>query len=183
MADVDALAQRAVGAFTDLARRGMRVAFGLALVTGFVALCAYALGLAALDGSTRRVWLVIGGAMVVIAIGAPLLVASRLWRIRASTTGLLTDVRTMLTTNADAERVVIETVEVEEGAGAMSPAVVGRTAQFSRMQRIALSTANLRTLPMAMRSVATFPFLLLIAVVLTLVFAVLGFLFLIAWLF
>ena len=107
--------------------------------------------------------------------------AWRLWRIRASTTGLLNDVRTMLTTNADAERVVIETVEVEESTGAMSPAVVGRTAQFGRMQRVALSTANLRTLPGAMRSVATFPFLLAIAVILTLVFAVLGFLFLIAW--
>ena len=184
MADVDVLARRMVGAFEQLARRGMTLAVGLAVMTAIVSLGAFAMGLAALEGSTRSAWLVIGGVMAVVTIGAPLLVAWRLGRIRSSATGLVDDVRTLLTRNPEAERIVIDTVEVEEGQGVTaSPAVIGRTTQFSQFQRVVLSTDNLRTLPMAVRAVTTFPALLGVSVLFTLVFAILGFLFFIAWIF
>ncbi len=181
MADLDALARRAVAAVMDLARRGISLAIGLALITAIISLAAFALGLAALEGSTRRAWTVIGGTMLVIAVGAPLLAGWRLWQIRRSADSLVADVRKLLTNNAEAERVVIETIEVEEATGAASPAVVGQSAQFTRLRRVALSTADLRTLPAALRAVTLFPALLAIAILFSLVFAVLGFLFLVAW--
>ena len=94
--------------------------------------------------------------------------AWRLWRIRASTTGLVTDVRTMLTTNADAERVVIETVEVEEWRRRDVP---GGRGPHGAVQPNATSRpldGEPAHLPGAMRSVATFLFLLAIAVIPTL---------------
>ena len=52
--------------------------------------------------------------------------------------------------------------------------------QFTRLRNIALSE-NLRRLPVALYAVTSFPVLLAIALVLMLVFGILGFLFLVAW--
>ena len=59
------------------------------------------------------------------------------------------------------------------------PAIV-ETRQFGRLHQATIA-ANLTNLTGALRAVISFPWLLLIALVLMLVFAVLGFLFLIAW--
>jgi hypothetical protein len=182
MARVDDLALRAVDAVMLLARRGALLALGVALFTALVVGVGYALGLAAMSGDVEQVWIVIGGALAVIAVGAPLLACWRLSRVRRHATELVDEVRTLLTKNAAAERVVIETVDVGgDGTGGATPAVVGQTVQFSRLRSIALTTENLRSLPRALRTVTTFPILLLVAVVLMLVFGILGFLFLIAW--
>ncbi len=76
---------------------------------------------------------------------------------------------------------MIETVEVtDDGRARTAPAVIGQTVQFTRLRDIALSE-NLRRLPVALYAVTSFPVLLAIAVVLMLVFGILGFLFLVAW--
>jgi hypothetical protein len=182
MARIDDLAERAVDAVALVARKGMVLAVGVALVTALVVGVGYALGLAAMSGDVERAWVVIGGALAIIAVGAPLLAGWRLSRIRGRASELVGEVRTLLSDNAAAERVVIETVDVGgDGTGGATPAVVGQTVQFSRLRSIALSTENLRSLPSALRAVTTFPALLLVALVLMLVFGILGFLFLIAW--
>ena len=72
MADVDQLArQLTVAMVTNLARRGMVLAAGVALVTFLVGGLSYLTGLAALDGSAGSAWTVIGGAMLIVAVGAP----------------------------------------------------------------------------------------------------------------
>ena len=182
MARVDDLARRAVDAVALVARRGMMLALGVALVTALVVGVGFALGVAATSGNVEQAWLVIGGALAIIAVGAPLLASWRLWTVRRHARDLVAEVRTLLTQNAAAERVVIETFDVGgDATGGATPAVVGQTVQFSRLRSIALSTENLRSLPRALRTVTTFPLLLLVAVVLMVVFGVLGFLFLIAW--
>lgn len=192
MADFDALARSAVGTVIELARRATSVAVAFALFVGVVALVTYALGLAALQGSTRSAWVVIGAVLVVIAVGAPLLAAFRLRRIRAHAGALVNDVRTLLTNNVEAEQIVIETVEVPPtapgpaGSRVMpggTPALVGQSAQFTRLRRIASSTDNLRALPGTMRTIATFPALLALAALLMLVMLILALVFFLAWIF
>ena len=167
---------------TLLARRGAMLAWGIALVTAVVAGVSYLLGLAAMSGDVETAWIVIGGALAVVAVGAPLLAGWRLTRVRKHAVELVGEARTLLSTDPAAERVVIETVEVgDDGTGGAAPAVVGQTVQFTRLRNIALNTENLRSLPVALYAVTSFPGLLAIAVVLMFVFGILGFLFLVAW--
>ena len=64
--------------------------------------------------------------------------------------------------------------------GIRAPAII-ETRQFTRLRQSTLTASDLRDLPGALRAVTMFPWLLLTGIVLMLVFGVLGFLFLIAW--
>src|SRR4051794_22769606 len=118
MADVDVLAQRAVDVATTFARRAGGLAIVAALLVGFIALSSYLLGIAALSGSARSLWIILGGAMVVVAIGAPVLAAWRLLSVRRHATELVGEVRRLIAGDPDAERVVIDTVESEPASSA-----------------------------------------------------------------
>lgn len=168
---------------TNLARRAMRLATGVALVTLVVGGLSFLTGLAALDGSARSAWLLVGAAMLVIGVGAPLLARWRLSSVTKNATELVKEVGTLMTRSPDAQRVVIETVTVDQpdAAGTTNVPALIETRQFSRLRQTALRADDLRSLPGALRAVTTFPILLLWSVVLMLVFGVLGFLFLIAW--
>lgn len=181
MARIDDLARRAVDAVNLLARRGAMLALSVAVLTGVVAGASFAMGLAAMSGDVETAWMVLGGALAIVAVGAPLLAWSRLTRVRRHAVELVDEARTLLSRDAAAERVVIETVEVtDDGRARTAPAVVGQTVQFTRLRDIALAE-NLRRLPVALYAVTSFPALLAVAVVLMLVFGILGFLFLVAW--
>ena len=183
MANVDQLARQMTAMVTNLARRGMVLAAGMALVVFFVGGLAYLTGLAALDGSAGSAWTVIGAAMLIVAVGAPLLAWWRLSRVSKDAAELVTEVGRLIRGSADAERVVIETVTVDrpDAAGATTMPAIIETRQFSRLHQASLTAADLRNLPGALHAVVSFPWLLLTAFVLMLVFGVLGFLFVIAW--
>lgn len=183
MADVDELARRTTAMVTNLARRGMVLATGVALVVFLVGGLSYLTGLAGLDGSARSAWTLIGAVMLVVAVGAPLLARWRLSRVSKDAAELVTDLGKLISGNADAQRVVIETVAVDQpdAAGATAVPAIIETRQFSRLRQTTLTATDLGALPGALHAVTTFPFLLLVAIVLMLVFGVLGFLFLVAW--
>jgi hypothetical protein len=185
--DLNALARRAVDVAITFARRAGRLAIGTALFVGLIALSTYLVGLAALSGSARSAWVLIGGALVVVAIGAPLLAWWRLFRVRRHATELVDDVRRLISGNPEAERIVIDTVEAQPTptsapSGRQDLMVVGNQ-QFYRLRTISVGTANLRQLPAAMYALTSYPILLGISLLLTLVFAALGFIFLLVWLF
>ena len=182
VADVDTLARQMTLLVTGLARRVMVITLGVALVAFMVGGLSYLTGLAGLDGSARSAWTVIGAVMLIIAVGAPLLASWRLSTVSKHATELVTEIGRLISKDPAAEKVVIDTVTVEPSPadGTRMPAMI-ETRQFSRLRQTTLTASDLRQLPGALRAVTTFPWLLLIAVVLTLVFGVLGFLFLIAW--
>jgi hypothetical protein len=182
MPDVDQLARQLISLITTVARRVSVITIGVAVVTLIIGGLSYLTGLAGLDGSARSAWMVIGAVMLVIAVGAPVLAWWRLSAVSRHATELVTEVGRLISRDPGAERVVVDTVTVEPTPdGVRTPAII-ETRQFSRLRQQTLTASDLRQLPGALRAVTTFPWLLLIAVVLMLVFGVLGFLFLIAWL-
>lgn len=186
MADVDELARRTTGLVTDLARKGMVLATWFAMVVLVIGGLAYLTGLAGLEGSARSAWTLVGAVMLVIAAGAPLLARWRLSSVRRHATELVDELRTLIARDGNAQRVVIETIAVEE----QEPAEVGElrpviydSRQFTRLRQVTLTANDLRALPGVMRTVTTFPGLLAIALLGTIVFGILGFFFLLAWIF
>jgi hypothetical protein len=186
MADVDELTRRTTTLVTGLAAKAMRLAAGVAVVVLIVGGLSYLTGLAGLDGSARSLWTVLGLIMLVVAVGAPLLAWWRLAAVSKRASALAGDIRTLITRDADARRVVIETVTVDEPQPAdvreLRPAVYD-SRQFNRLRTVTVKASDLRELPAAIRAVTTFPWLLALALLGTLVFGLLGFLFLLAWIF
>ena len=82
MADVDELARRTTTLIAGLARKGVSLATGVVVVVLVICGLSYLTGLAALEGSARSAWTVVGLAMLVVAVGAPLLAR---WRLSAVT--------------------------------------------------------------------------------------------------
>ena len=172
------LASRAVDSLLTLVHRGTRLAFGTLVIVAVVCLGGFALGLAALSGGIETVWIIFGGFAAFVAIGAVGLAMFRLWAITRLGTALVTDVERLIKGDPQSERVVIETVEASDDVQDQSAVVMSR--QFFTMSNTvdAAGTAGQFTaLAVALRSVTTFPLLILLAVVITVGFAGLGFLF------
>jgi hypothetical protein len=184
MADVDELARRTTTLVAGLARKGVSLATGVVVVVLVVCGLSYLTGLAALEGSARSAWAVVGLAMLVVAVGAPLLARWRLSSVTRRTGELVGEIRSLITRDADAQRVVIETVAHDEGQAQdvrdLRP-VVYDSRQFSRLRQVTVKAGDVGRLPVVLRSLVTLPYLLSIALVGVLVFGILGFLFLIAW--
>jgi hypothetical protein len=186
MADVDELTRRTTTLVTGLATKAMRLAAGVAVVVLIVGGLSYLTGLAGLDGSARSLWTVLGLIMLVVAVGAPLRAWWRLAAVSKKASALAGDIRTLITRDADARRVVIETVAVDKpppaGGRELRPAVYD-SRQIHRLRTVTVKASDLRELPGAIRAVTTFPWLLGLALLGVLVFGLLGFLFLLAWIF
>jgi hypothetical protein len=185
MADVDELARRTTTLVAELARKGMAIATGVAVVTLIVGGLSYLTGLAGLEGSAHSAWTLVGAVMLIAAVGAPLLARWRLARVRRHVTELVGEVRSLITRDPEAQQVVIETVAYDdrtEPVRDLRP-VVYDSRQFQRLRTVSVKASDLRELPGALAAVSTFPGLLLWAVLGTVVFGVLGFFFLIAWIF
>jgi len=185
MPDVDMLARQTTTLLSNLARKGMALATGIALVTLLVGGLSYLTGLAGLEGSARSAWVLVGAVMLICAVGAPLLARWRLAAVRSHIDQLVGELRSLMTQSPEAEQVIIETVAHDEGPAEMADLtpVIYDSRQFSRLRVVSVGAGNLRELPTALRTVTTFPALLLIAVVGVVVFGILGFFFLLAWIF
>jgi hypothetical protein len=207
MSDIDALVDRAVAVVAGIARRGSAVTSGVAVLAGIVFGAAYLIGLAALGGSTRVVWAIVGGALLAIAIGAPLLATLRLRSIPRRANSLVGELRTLLNRDEAARQVIVDTVEAEPGAqpgaappmamrggfgtggfgtgafgGARSPDVVVQFQRFSSLRNFARSD-DVRNLAAVARMIGSLPALLAAGIAITGLGAVLGFVFLLIWIF
>jgi len=161
----------------ELARRAVEVMFGLlgraqslaraVLIFAVVACCgAWLLGVAALDGTGRFVWIAIGSFFAFVAIAAVGLATFRLAIVRRGGDALVGEVRTLIGNDESSERTVIETVESAEGAG--GDGVVNMSKQFfSLRDEVTGHATQFAALPLAVSSITTFPGLVALATVIS----------------
>lgn len=172
------LAERAVDSLLTLVKRGTRLAAGTLAVVVVVVLVGFALGILALSDGIETVWILFGGFAAFVAIGSIGLAMFRLWAITRLGTELITEVERMITSDPRSERVVIDTVEASDGVQDQSAVVMSR--QFFSMSDTVGAAGQFTALGMALKSVTTFPLLMLLATVITIGFAGLSLLFLLA---
>ena len=175
--DVDRLARRAVDSVLTLVRRGMALAGGVLMFTVVATLLGFGLGLAALSGGMRTVWILFGGFFAVLAIGSVIGAMWRLREVRRTSRQLVEEVRTMLAGDRSARRTVIETVEYTEGAQHEGIVVLSR--QFGSMgDAMGDQVGNFRAVARALRALTTFPGFMALATLISLGFLLLSPLFL-----
>ena len=170
------LAQRAVDMFLTLVRRGTALAVGTLAVVSFICVGSFALGLAALSADNRNAWIAIGGVFVVVGVGAVALAIFRLWLVKRSATELVVEVQQLLVGDRKTERVVIDTIEASEKVQDQSAVVMSRQF-FTLRDSIDGRGAQFIALAYALRAMTTFPFLMLVATTVTVVFATLAVIF------
>ena len=176
---IDDLAQRAVDTFMTLVRRGTALAGGTLAIVVVICVGSFALGVAALSDGIQTVWIVLGGLSALVAIGAVLVAIWRLLLIRTLSVSLVKEVHALISSDPRSERVVIETVESSDDVQDQSAVVMSRQF-FSMQQSVGPRAAQFVALGTALRSVTTFPLLMLLATVITIGFAGLGLIFLLA---
>jgi hypothetical protein len=179
MAELDDLARRAVDGVTRLAARAARFAGSVFVVATLVGTVSFLLGMAALDGGIETVWTVLGLLFGAIAVGGSFLARWRLMSVRRHAGELVAEVRTLLESGNTATRTVIDTVEADEQHRGGSVLVVSRDF-FSLRAAVGDRTNDFRQLMSAVTAVTSFPGLVLGAIAITLVFAVLVPIFLLA---
>jgi hypothetical protein len=161
---LDQLAERAVDVLLGLLRRANALAGGVLIFAFVASVGSYLLGIAALSGGARTAWLGFGGVGVVLALGSVLLAMWRLSMVRRGSDALVEEIRRFVSGDDEAQRTVLETVEVTEDSGGESIVQVSRQF-FSMREGVAQHRANFTALSMALRSLTTFPGLMALAVV------------------
>lgn len=181
--DVDRLVDAALGALSNLARRGSTLTTGVALLALLVVGLAYAIGIAALDGSAQSAWVVLGGVLLITAVGAPLLASLRLRAIPRSTTKLATELRGLLGQSDAARQVVIDTVAHDEpqADGRPLPAIVYQSQHYTTLRTLAGTSGDFKDLAVVFHRVATLPGLVAIGLLLTALGALCGFVLFLVW--
>ncbi len=173
---LDQLAERAVDALLGLLRRANALAGGV-LIFAFVACVgSYLLGIAALDGGARTAWILLGGVGVIAGIGSVLVAMWRLSMVRRGSDALVGEIRRFVGGDNDAERTVLETVEVTEVSADESIVQVSRQF-FSMRDGVDQQRSDFTELSMALRSLTTFPGLMALAVVTGFAFALVSLIF------
>lgn len=177
--DLDRLAQRAVDAVLGLIRRASALASGVLFLAIVFGVGGFFLGLAALDGGIESVWIVLGFVFAFIAIASVTTAIRRLRSVRKGADTLVTEVRALIAGNAQTQRTVIETVESSDAAGDDGVVAVSRQF-FSLKNEVGDRTGQFTSLRMALNAITSFPLLIALATLITLVFAGLSVIFLIA---
>ncbi|MFW2335154.1 hypothetical protein [Ilumatobacter sp.] len=193
MAEIDELVRRTVASVSMIADRAAGFSTKLLLVVVAVCVGGFLLGVAALSDGIQAVWIVLGIVFGSIAIGCAGVARWRVGAVRRHIPELATEVRTMIGEGAPESQTVIDTFVVEvdgaapEGADPDAPGgpPTGSAIVMSRQMggfgsAVGPGLARWPRLFAAVRALTTFPFLMLAAVGISLVFGFLGFIFLIA---
>jgi hypothetical protein len=176
------LAQRAIDSFLTLVRRGTRLAAGTLAIVVLVCVGGFVLGLAALDGGVRNAWILLGGVGVVVAVGSVLLAMFRLWAIASVSVALVNEVQALISSDPLSERVVIETIESSDDVQDQSAVVMSR--QFFKMSdSVGARAGQFAALSLALKSITSFPLLILLATAITVGFAFMSMLFVLGLIF
>lgn len=183
MTDIDEVVRRAVDTITMIAGKAASFATRILLVTTVVCVGGFLLGVAALSGGIETVWIVLGTVFGAIAIGGAFVARWRVGAVRRHVPELVEEVRTLVRDGHDSTRTVIETFAVDpddpEGAGRGSAIVLSRQ-MYGFRGAVVGGVEHATRLTAAVTALTSFPGLVLIAVAITMVFAFMGVVFLIA---
>jgi hypothetical protein len=184
--DIERLVRQATAGITAIASRARRFTTRILVVTVIVCVGGFLLGMAALSGGIETVWIVLGIFFGAIAVGAA---ATAWWRVNAvrrHVPQLADEVRGIITRGGPDRDTVVEVFTVDDANRPTDSANTGSAVMLSRQMhgfRTVSSTSTLADASRvneAIRALTTFPLLVLTAVMVSLVFAFLGLIFLIA---
>lgn len=176
------LAQRVVDSLLTLVHRGTRLAAGTLAIVALICVGGFFLGVAALSDSMRTAWILLGGIGAVVAIGCVVLAMFRLWAISTLSVALVSDLQALISSDPSSERIVIETVESSDGVQDQSAVVMSRQF-FAMSESVGGRAGQFVALSLALKSVTSFPLLILLATAITVGFAGLSVLFLLGLIF
>lgn len=177
--DLAALAHRAVDSVMTLVRRGLALAGGVMIMAVSFGVGGFLLGLAALDGSIEKVWVVLGGAFAVLSISSVSLTILRLRSVKKGADTLFAEVLSLISGDSQTQRTVIETVESTDGREGDSVVAISR--EFFTLQgAVGNRIGQFKSLGVALTAITSFRALIAAATVIMLGFAGLSVLFLIA---
>jgi hypothetical protein len=187
MSEIDELVNRTVDGVTRIARAASRFAGRLLLGTLVVCVGGFLLGIAALSGGIRSVWIVLGIVFGSLAIGSAFIARWRVGSVRRHVPELVDEVRTLVSEGGDQTRTVIETFTVDYDGDGERDAFEGRNSAIVMSRQMygfrGVAESGLESsarLSAAITALTSFPGLVLGAILISLVFAFLGFVFLIA---
>lgn len=180
--DLEQLVQRVVDTVTMIAAKASRFAVRLVIGVAIVCVGGFFLGVAALDGGIETVWIVLGLVFAAIAIGGPLVAMFRVASVKRHVPELVNEVRSLISNGRETGQTVINTFDADDpnrpaddkSAIVLTRQVYGlRGTMSSGLEGSARLTA-------AVTALTSFPGLVLASIAISIVFAFLGFVFLIA---
>ena len=187
MSEIDELVQRTVDTVTMIAGRAARFSTKILLLVLLVCVTGFLLGAAALSDGIQTVWIVLGVVFGSIAIGAAFLARWRVGSVKRHVPELAVEVRSMITNGTDSTRTVIETFAVDadrdgqgDGFDDGESALVMSRQMYGFKGIVGSGTESSARVTATMKAITSFPVLMLVAVLISFVFAFLGFFFLIA---
>lgn len=182
MTDIDEIVQRTVGSVRMMARKAWGFAGLLLLAVTVVCVSGLLLGVAALDGGIETVWIVLAVTFAAIAIGGPAVALWRIWSIQRHTTQLAGEIRDMVVNGGERSRTVIETFDLDDpdrpDDGQSAVVMTRRVSGLRGVGGSALDDAP--AMSAVIKALATFPFMVIVSVLISLVFSFLSLIFLIA---
>ena len=175
----EGLVDRAVATITRLAHKVTRAA--TLILLGAIVICvgSFLLGMEALSGGIETVWIVLGCFFGAIAIGCALTARLRIGRVRRHIPAIASDIRNLVADGrSDVITIVVQDDDLASGGALeLSRGMSG----MDGMRRVSSqSLANSANFADAIRAITTFPWLAIVTILITSVFAFLGFIFLIA---
>jgi hypothetical protein len=180
MTDLDALAERAITTVSSLLRKGAAIASGVLLFAASAAALCIIIAAAGLAGSARSVGLVIAIALAIVAVGTAFLARWRLTRVGTHSRELVSELRTLIDRDDKARRTVIETVETQDPMGNRSVVIWSR--QFDTLRQGTQAFGEFRNLNAALVAVTSFPGLVVLSILCTVLLGGLSLIYAIAWL-
>lgn len=182
MNELEQIAQRVVATVTMIAAKAVRFARKLLIGVAIVCVGSYLLGIAAFDGTARSVWIVLGAVFAALAIGGPLLAMWRIGLVTRNVPELVDEVRTLITQGPAASRTVIDTFDADDpGRPADSRSAITLTREVAGLRGLVGSGLDgSARLTAAVTALTGFPATVLAAIAITVVFAFLAVIFLVA---
>ncbi len=187
MSELDELVQRTVDTVTMIAGKAARFSTKLLIGAAIVCVGGFLLGVAALSGGIQTVWIVLGIVFGSIAIGGAFLARWRVGSIKRHLPELANEVRSLISEGKDSTRTVIETFAVDtDGDGTRDvledsgSAIVLSRQMYGFKGIVGSGLESSARLTAAVTAITSFPGLVLGAILISMVFGFLGFIFLIA---